>query len=360
MFTIGSWVIKNPTILAPMAGVTDEPFRHLCRQLGAGLTVSEMVTSDENLWSSRKSRHRLSKPKTSSIHDVRSVQLTGNDPHMMAAAAKSTQAMGADIIDINMGCPAKKVCKKAAGSALLRDEQLVTEILTAVVNAVDIPVTLKIRTGWSPNERNGLTIARIAESVGIQALSVHGRTRACAFKGDVEYDTIAEIANTLRIPVFANGDITSPEKAQAVLEYTNASAVMIGRAAQGNPWIFREINHFLATGQRLEKPSINEVCNTLLAHLTELHQFYEGIMGVRIARKHVGWYLKRQVSQETENTRAQAEFELFRQAFNRIECAQEQYRAIHSFFGQPSETNDLLQEQFEEHFKETQKGEIAA
>lgn len=361
MFTIGSWVIQNPTILAPMAGVTDEPFRHLCRQLGAGLTVSEMVTSDENLWSSRKSRHRLSTPKTSSsIHDVRSVQLAGNDPQMMAAAAKSNQAMGANIIDINMGCPAKKVCKKAAGSALLRDEKLVTDILTAVVDAVDIPVTLKIRTGWSSEERNGLTIARIAEDVGIQALAVHGRTRACAFKGDAEYDTIAEIASALSIPVFANGDITSPEKAKAVLEYTGANAVMIGRAAQGNPWIFREINHYLATGQQLEKPSVSEVCNTLLAHLKELHQFYEGIMGVRIARKHVGWYLKQQASQTTDNASAQEEFESFRQAFNRIECAQEQYRAIQSFFGQPSETIEILPDISKEKSKETQRGEIAA
>jgi tRNA-dihydrouridine synthase B len=196
-----------------------------------------------------------------------------------------------------MGCPAKKVCKKAAGSALLRDEKLVADILTAVVKAVDIPVTLKIRTGWSPEQRNGLTIARIAEQAGISALAVHGRTRACAFKGDAEYDTIAEIAGALTIPVFANGDITSPEKAKAVLDYTGASAVMIGRAAQGNPWIFREINHYLAHGTFLAKPSNIEVSATLKAHLQQLHHFYGDIIGVRIARKHVGWYLKQQSTQ---------------------------------------------------------------
>jgi tRNA-dihydrouridine synthase B len=359
MFTIGHWDIKHPTILAPMAGVTDEPFRRLCSRLGAGMTVSEMVTSDERLWSSRKSKHRLlnsdvseSTEQKANNTDLRSVQLAGNDPQVMAAAARSNQLMGADIIDINMGCPAKKVCKKAAGSALLRDEKLVADILTAVVNAVDIPVTLKIRTGWSPEERNGLTIARIAEHIGISALAVHGRTRACAFKGDAEYDTIAEIANTLSIPVFANGDITSPEKAKAVLEYTNASAVMIGRAAQGNPWIFQEINHYLATGTILEKPSIKEVCGTLIAHLQKLHQFYDGIMGVRIARKHVGWYLKQQAKQHVDHDNNDAlnnEHEQFRQYFNRIEVAQEQYHAIQSFFGQPP-----LQT------TETLKGEIAA
>lgn len=352
MFTIGSWVIKHPTILAPMAGVTDEPFRRLCRQLGAGMTVSEMVTSDERLWSSRKSKHRLFNSALEQANDgseIRSVQLAGNDPQIMAAAARSNQLMGADIIDLNMGCPAKKVCKKAAGSALLRDEKLVTDILTAVVGAVDIPVTLKIRTGWSPEERNGLTIARIAEQTGISALAVHGRTRACAFKGDAEYDTIAEIANALTIPVFANGDITSPEKAKAVLDYTNASAVMIGRAAQGNPWIFRETNHYLATGNTLEKPSIKEVCDTLIAHLLELHQFYDGIMGVRIARKHVGWYLKQQATHSDINDKQLDEHERFRQYFNRIEVAQEQYHAIQSFFGQPPlQITEIL------------KGEIAA
>jgi tRNA-dihydrouridine synthase B len=344
MFKIGSWVISHPTILAPMAGVTDEPFRRLCRQLGAGMTVSEMVTSDESLWSSRKSRHRLlhQDPRQHSAQaEPRSVQLAGNEPEVMASAARANQQMGADIIDLNMGCPAKKVCKKAAGSALLKDEKLVTDILTAVVKAVDVPVTLKIRTGWSPDQRNGVTIARIAEDAGISALAVHGRTRACAFKGDAEYDTIAEIANTLSIPVFANGDISSPEKAKQVLEYTGASAVMIGRAAQGNPWIFREINHYLATGKTLDKPTAEDVCITLITHLQELHHFYDGIMGVRIARKHVGWYLKQQahsINASGENH----DYEQFRHYFNRIEVAEEQYQAVQTFFGQPSLITETL------------------
>lgn len=311
------------------------------------MTVSEMVTSDESLWTSRKSRHRLlsQDSKEMSVNtQPRSVQLAGNNPEIMAAAARANQALGADIIDLNMGCPAKKVCKKAAGSALLRDEQLVTEILTAVVNAVDIPVTLKIRTGWSKEHRNGLTIAHIAEQAGIQALAVHGRTRACAFKGDVEYDTIAEIASQLHIPVFANGDITSPEKAKAVLEYTGTSAVMIGRAAQGNPWIFREINHYLKTGQTLEKPTRAEVCEMLITHLQELHRFYEGIMGVRIARKHVGWYLKQQASHESINAKRN-DYEQFRQYFNQIDVAKEQYQAVQDFFGQPSLITEKLKEE---------------
>lgn len=338
MFTIGAWSIKQPTILAPMAGVTDEPFRRLCRELGAGMTVSEMVTSDERLWSSRKSQQRLSaitNPSSSntSANDVRSIQLTGNDPQMMAAAAKANADMGADIIDINMGCPAKKVCKKAAGSALLRDEALVSDILHAVVTAVDIPVTLKIRTGWSPEERNGVAIARIAEDSGIQALAVHGRTRACAFKGNAEYDTIAEIVNSINIPVFANGDISSPEKAKFVLEQTGAAAVMIGRAAQGNPWIFREINYYLETGRILDKPSSDEVNHTLSQHLHELHAFYGDMMGVRIARKHVGWYLKHH-SQHAGNKVLASNYEQCRQSFNRIDNSQEQLDAINHFFTQ--------------------------
>lgn len=337
MFTIGSWSIQQPTILAPMAGVTDEPFRRLCRDLGAGMTVSEMVTSDERLWSSRKSQQRLSSLRNPSNNtDIRSVQLAGNDPAIMAAAAKSNAAMGADIIDINMGCPAKKVCKKAAGSALLKDERLVADILSAVVNAVDIPVTLKIRTGWSPEHRNGVTIAKIAEQSGIQALAVHGRTRACAFKGDAEYDTIADIVSHVSIPIFANGDINSPEKAKAVLDYTQASAVMIGRAAQGNPWIFNEINHYLMTGQPLAKPSAKQVCYTLTQHLCALHEFYGDLMGVRIARKHVGWYLKHHSHHANADTdHRQNTYELFRHALNRIDNPQEQLNAIHHFFNQP-------------------------
>lgn len=342
MFTIGDWSIPHATILAPMAGVTDEPFRQLCLQLGAGMAVSEMVTSDERLWSSKKSQQRLSsinpkqtayktdQTKTTPRH-VRSVQLAGNDPAMMASAAKANAEMGADIIDINMGCPAKKVCKKAAGSALLRDETLVADIVSAVVKAVDIPVTLKIRTGWSEEEKNGVSIARIAEDNGIQALAVHGRTRACAFKGNAEYDTIADIVSHVAIPVFANGDITSPEKAKHILDYTQANAVMIGRAAQGNPWIFREINHYLDTGTLLSKPSDAEVYRTLSQHVKALHQFYGETMGVRIARKHVGWYLKHH-AQHASNDISALSYEQYRQAFNRIETSQEQMDAIACFF----------------------------
>lgn len=333
-FSVGSWTIQHPTILAPMAGVTDAPFRRLCKQLGAGMTVSEMITSDERLWSSRKSQQRLVKAHDNE-GEPRSVQLAGNDPQMMAAAARSNAEMGAQIIDINMGCPAKKVCKKAAGSALLRNESLVKEILTAVVDAVNIPVTLKIRTGWSLGERNGVTIARIAEDCGVSALAVHGRTRACAFKGDVEYDTIADIVKALSIPVFANGDISSPQKAKAVLEHTHAAAVMIGRGAQGNPWIFREINHYLSTGQILAKPTTAEVSATLQKHLDALHQFYGEMMGVKIARKHVGWYLKQQ----------SGDYDTFRHRFNRIESPIEQHDAVQEFFAQQTSTTKELKEE---------------
>ena len=336
MLTIGPWDITNPTILAPMAGVTDPPFRRLCRDLGAGMAVSEMITSDERLWSSRKSQRRLASHHCGewAEKEPRSVQLAGNDPAMMAAAAASNAAMGAQIIDINMGCPAKKVCKKAAGSALLRDEVLVKNILEAVVCAVEIPVTLKIRTGWSPQERNGLQIARIAEDCGIQALAVHGRTRACAFKGDVEYDTIATIVDALSIPVFANGDITSPQKAKAVLQYTGAAAVMVGRGAQGNPWIFREINHYLSTGNILAKPKVSEICAIVQAHLAALHKFYGDAMGVKIARKHIAWYLQTQTGGN----------ESFRRTFNTLESPEEQHIAVQDFFEQHQLTIEELKE----------------
>jgi tRNA-dihydrouridine synthase B len=337
---IGSWEIKKPTILAPMAGVTDEPFRELCLRLGAGMAVSEMVTSETRLWNSRKSRHRLHYSSKSNSSIPRSVQLAGNDPAAMAQAARANVELGADIIDINMGCPAKKVCKKAAGSALLRDEALVHDILSAVVAAVDVPVTLKIRTGWSLEERNGITIARMAEDCGIQALAVHGRTRACAFKGEVEYDTIAKIVDAVAIPVFANGDITSPEKAKYVLNHTKAAAVMIGRAAQGNPWIFEQINHYLETGEHLTKPSHQLVSQVLTEHLQELHQLYGGLMGVRIARKHLGWYLKQQTASEHYGK----SHEDFRQAFNRMEDAQEQLDAIEDFFTK----NQFIQKELKE------------
>ncbi|MCK9469405.1 MAG: tRNA dihydrouridine synthase DusB [Porticoccaceae bacterium] len=328
MFRIGSFTIENRTILAPMAGVTDLPFRRLCRSFGAGLAVSEMVTSDARLWDSRKSRSRLPHREETA---PRMVQIAGGDPAMVADAARRNADLGAQIIDINMGCPAKKVCRKAAGSALLKDERLVADILRAAVAAVDVPVTLKIRTGWSPELRNGVTIARLAEDLGISALAVHGRTRACKFEGQAEYDTIAAIVEAVSIPVFANGDIASPRQAKAVLEHTGAAAVMIGRAAQGRPWLFREINHYLATGRELSPPTSAEVRHTLLDHLSNLHAFYRAmtgdeILGPRIARKHVGWYL------ETLQPTATPGADQFRRFFNSLDEADAQVQALHRFF----------------------------
>lgn len=315
---IGPYTLPNRLILAPMAGVTDRPFRQLCRRLGAGLVVSEMVTSDVRLWNSRKSSLRL-------LHagdpEPRSVQIAGGDPQMMADAARKNVELGAQIIDINMGCPAKKVCNKAAGSALLRDEPLVREILDAVVGAVDVPVTLKIRTGWDRQNKNGITVARIAEDAGISALSVHGRTRADLYTGEAEYETIAAIKQAISIPVFANGDIDSPEKAKAVLDATGADALLIGRAAQGRPWIFREIEHYLRTGESLPAPSLLEVERILLEHLAALHAFYGELMGVRIARKHVGWYLATLPGARE-----------FRAQFNRLDSTDAQCAHVRAFF----------------------------
>lgn len=315
---IGNYQLASPVILAPMAGVTDLPFRQLCRRLGAGLVVSEMVTSDVRLWNSRKSRQRLDHTGES---EPRSVQIAGGDADMMAEAARMNEQLGAQIIDINMGCPAKKVCNKAAGSALMRDEKLVAEILEAVVNAVDLPVTLKIRTGWCEQQRNGLQIAKIAEASGIQALAVHGRTRTQLYTGEAEYDSIAAIKQAIGIPVFANGDIDSPQKALAVLRHTGADAVMIGRAAQGRPWIFNEISHFLKTGELLPVPSLNWQQAILQEHLQALHAFYGEHQGLRIARKHVGWYLQTLPGAED-----------FRRRFNRLECPEQQHQSIRNFF----------------------------
>ncbi|WP_331353173.1 tRNA dihydrouridine synthase DusB [Cellvibrio sp. UBA7671] len=320
MFTIGSYCIDSQVILAPMAGVTDRPFRQLCRSLGAGLVISEMLTADSSLWSSRKSSLRMDHNGEA---EPIAVQIAGGDPEMMAEAARLNAANGAQIIDINMGCPAKKVCKKAAGSALLKDEQLVADILQAVVSSVDIPVTLKFRTGWSNEERNAVRIARIAEDAGIQALALHGRTRADAFLGAAEYDTIASVVNAVNIPVFANGDIDSPHKAKAVLDHTGAAAVMIGRAAQGRPWIFREIAHYLRTGEQLPEPSLTEVRDILCTHLCELYRFYGEFMGPRIARKHASWYLQTVPGSEA-----------FRKTFNAIDNAEEQQTSIQNFFEQ--------------------------
>lgn len=315
---IGPYQLKNNLILAPMAGVTDRPFRQLCKQLGAGMAVSEMVSSNSLLWGSEKTKRRANHEGEV---EPRNIQIAGADPAMMAEAARYNVENGAQIIDINMGCPAKKVCHVMAGSALLRDEPLVAAILEAVVGAVNIPVTLKIRTGWDTDNRNAVTVARIAEQSGIQALAIHGRTRACMYKGDAEYDTIATVKQSTGIPVSANGDIDSPEKARFVLDYTGVDALMIGRAAQGRPWIFREIEHFLATGNKLPEPSVEEIRDIMLGHLENLYSFYGDYTGVRIARKHISWYSKGQ--------RGGAPF---RNAVNRVETRQQQIAMTHEFF----------------------------
>lgn len=302
-----------------MAGVTDRPYRTLCRRYGAGMAVSEMVTSDQSLWNSRKSLHRLDHRGETGI---RSIQIAGADPQMMASAAQANVENGAQIIDINMGCPAKKVCNKAAGSALLRDEKLVTEILEAVVAAVSVPVTLKIRTGWCPNTRNALNIAHIAEQSGIQALTIHGRTRACKYNGTAEYDTIAAVVQQSNIPVIANGDITCAQKGLAVLQHTGADAIMIGRAAQGAPWIFSEINHFLETGEQREKPTIAEVGSIVNEHIRNLHSFYGDYLGLRIARKHMGWYLQ-----------YLPQVGAGKKGFNQLEQTSDQLSFIRHYFG---------------------------
>lgn len=315
---IGPYQLANNLVLAPMAGVTDRPFRQLCKKMGAGLAVSEMVSSNSLLWGSEKTKRRAN-------HDgevePKSIQIAGADPKMMAEAARYNVDNGAQIIDINMGCPAKKVCNVMAGSALLQDEPLVSRILDAVIAAVDVPVTLKIRTGWDKSHRNGTRIARIAEAAGVQALSIHGRTRACGYKGDAEYETIAAIKSAISIPVIANGDITTPEKAKYVLEYTGADGIMIGRAAQGRPWIFREVEHFLKTGEKLPEPNVAEVRNILLEHLRNLYNFYGEYTGVRVARKHISWYSK-----------GHPHGAVFRQLVNRVDTVEEQLQLIQEFF----------------------------
>ena len=286
---IGNHRLNNNLILAPMAGVTDQPFRKLCKQFGVGMAVSEMVSSKPELL---KHKRTLLKTNHNNEPGPISVQILGTDPKEMANAARFNVDRGAQIIDINMGCPAKKVCNVAAGSALLRDEPLVKNILESVVSAVDIPVTLKIRTGWDPLNKNAPTIAKIAEQAGIQALAIHGRTRACKYNGNAEFDTIKIIKKSVSINVFANGDIASPQKALEVLDHTNADGLLIGRGAQGRPWIFREIDHFLKTGDILAPPNIDEIKQVVTRHIIQLHQFYGDIMGVRIARKHIAWYFK--------------------------------------------------------------------
>lgn len=315
---IGPYSLRNNVVLAPMAGVTDRPFRQLCKRLGAGLAVSEMVTAQVALYDSAKSRRR--RDHEGEV-EPRIVQIAGGDAAMMAEAARLNVAEGAQIIDINMGCPAKKVCNKAAGSALLQDEDLVRQILDAVVAAVDVPVTLKIRTGWDRDHKNGVRIAQLAQAAGIQALAVHGRTRADLYEGEAEYDTIRAIVAAVNIPVFANGDVDTPEKARTVLDATGAAAVMIGRAAQGRPWIFREIHHYLTTGRKLPPPENQEIADIMLGHLDNLYAFYGEFTGVRMARKHLSWYLK-----------TQPESAALRERVVRVESAREQQRLIRGLF----------------------------
>jgi len=315
---IGPYTLENNLILAPMAGVTDRPFRQLCKRMGAGLVVSEMLSSNPRVWNTLKSQARMNHEGEEGI---RSVQIAGADPELMAQAAQFNVDNGAQIIDINMGCPAKKVNKKLAGSALLQYPETVESIIKAVVNAVDVPVTLKIRTGWNPENRNGVEIAQIAEQNGIQSLAVHGRTRACMYKGEAEYETIRQIKAAVSIPVIANGDITSPEKAQEVLNFTGADGVMIGRGAQGNPWIFKQIQHYLETGENLSPPSLSEQYKILHEHVANVQNFYGEVTGVRIARKHVGWYL---AEHDTERQ--------FRKTFNAIDDASLQLEALDAYF----------------------------
>jgi tRNA-dihydrouridine synthase B len=315
---IGPYRLKNNLMVAPMAGVTDRPFRQLCKTMGAGMAVSEMVSSNSLLWGSEKTRRRAN-------HDgevePKSVQIAGADPAMMAEAARYNVDQGAQIIDINMGCPAKKVCNVMAGSALLQNEALVQRIVEAVVAAVPVPVTLKIRTGWDRSHRNALSVAHIAENAGIQSLAIHGRTRACGYTGDAEYDTIAAVKAAVRIPVVANGDITSPQKARHVLEATRADGLMIGRAAQGRPWIFREIEHYLTTGTLLPAPEVSEIHAVLNHHLEDLYSFYGLETGVRVARKHISWY-----------TRGLKGSAAFRHAMNQLQTVAEQRAAVQDFF----------------------------
>jgi len=325
---IGPYQLKNNLIVAPMAGVTDRPFRMLCKSLGAGMAVSEMVASNSLLYGSEKTIRRANHEGEV---DPISVQIVGADPVMLAQAAKHNVDNGAQIIDINMGCPAKKICKVMAGSALMQNEPLVKTLLEAVVGAVDVPVTLKIRTGWDKDNRNAINIARIAESSGIQALAIHGRTRACAYTGDAEYDTIAAVKAEVNIPVIANGDITTPEKAQFVLERTGADAVMIGRAAQGRPWLFREIEHFLNTGTHMDSPAVSEIHRILAAHVQELYTFYGELTGLRVARKHISWY-----------TKGLAGSAHFRHHMNRLDTPTEQMDAVDEFFIEQSQRSTQL------------------
>ena len=315
---IGPYKLPSPFVLAPMAGVTDTPFRKLCRQFGAGMTTSEMTTADTSLWQTAKSRHRLDLDLDA---EPVAVQIAGSEPDQLATAARACVERGAQIIDINMGCPAKKVCKRLAGSALLRDEKLVENILATVVTAVDVPVTLKIRTGWDPENKNGVEIARIAEQCGIQALAIHGRTRACRYHGQAEYDTIARIKETISIPVIANGDITSIEKSLEVLRVTNADGLMIGRGAQGRPWIFQELMNGLQNRSVFAPLAKNQLRDIMLGHLEDMHRFYGESTGIRVARKHLTWYCQSLVNADE-----------FRYEVVRVRSAEEQIELTRKYF----------------------------
>jgi tRNA-dihydrouridine synthase B len=325
---IGKHLLANNLIVAPMAGVTDRPFRQLCKRFGAGLAVSEMVASDPRLWGTQKSQRR-----TDHDGEVRpvSAQIAGTDPAMMAQAARYNVDRGAEIIDINMGCPAKKICNAQAGSALLKDEPLVARILDAVVKSVDVPVTLKIRTGWDTARRNAPQVARIAEDSGIQAIAIHGRTRACGFSGQAEYQTISEVKARVGIPVVANGDIDSPEKAKQVLAWTGADGLMIGRAAQGRPWLFREIADYLRTGRRAPDLHATEVHRILRSHLEELYAFYGEQLGVKVARKHIAWY-----------TEGRADARRVRETINGAETPEEQLTTVAAYFGDLAALDERL------------------
>jgi len=325
---IGRYQLKNNLIVAPMAGVTDRPFRMLCKRMGAGMAVSEMVASNSLLYGSEKTKRRANHEGEV---DPISVQIVGADPKMLAQAARYNVDHGAQIIDINMGCPAKKICNVMAGSALLQNEKLVAEILEAVVSAVNVPVTLKIRTGWDKANRNASNIARIAESSGIQALAIHGRTRACAYTGDAEYDTIRAVKSVVNIPIIANGDITTPEKARYVLQHTGADAVMIGRAAQGRPWLFREIAYFLNNHAHMPSPHVSEIQHVLIAHVHELYDFYGEQSGLRVARKHISWY-----------TKGLAGSAHFRHQMNQLESITAQLQAVNDFFEGLLQTGESL------------------
>jgi tRNA-dihydrouridine synthase B len=326
---IGPYILRNNVFAAPMAGVTDRPFRQLCKQLGAGYAVSEMAASNPRLWTTEKSTRRIDH---AGEMEPKAVQIAGADPQQLADCAKFNVGRGAQIIDINMGCPVKKVCSSWSGSALLQDEGLVERILQAVVGAVDVPVTLKFRTGWDRANKNALTIARIAQQCGIAMLTLHGRTRADGYAGEAEYDTIAAVKAAVAIPVVANGDITSPQKARFVLDHTGADAVMIGRAAQGRPWIFREIDHFLRTGETLPEPAVAEVRTLMAGHLRAHYAFYGEFLGVRTARKHIGWYV-----------RELAGGEAFRRQMNLLESTGQQLIAVDNFFESQLRFGERLQ-----------------